>query len=599
MKLTQTIPSLIAIGLAALTGLGTAQAQSGSQSEANLSDGPLSLNASMPSEVRTGESFEYEIQVQNKSDNIALHQIVLSQAKAKGFSVESMKLESEMDKNKKKSGKNNKSKQKNKSDKQSSNKSSSKASGNSDSSQQNQSDSKESSDSAGEITIKKLMPGQSDTVMVKATADKEGSLKACLEIKSYKPAICLTSQVVKPDLELTKKAPEKSNICKMIELQYTVKNNGSGDVGKFEIVDKLGKGLSTIEGKDKLSFDIDGLTAGETRQFVARVYAKNSGTFSSRATAKAKNSDLKSRSSETTTKVVATELDVRVNGPNKIYNEEPVTFNAEVTNTGNAPANDVQLTVQWPDAVSFVDMSDPEISKSDESSSDDSDNQSSTSGEPTVASSGSASASSSKSGKSNKKSDMEMTSEEMSISQLKPGETATFSYTVRPGDADEIPTRVKAMAICAVDQAQDESAARSKTTATAMARTKVQRLPAMQLLVVDDEDPVPNGSNVTYTIRVWNEGDAPAKNVQLTAKLPEGLQFKEADGPTDATSEGQTVSFGELKTVEAGDRLDYRLTATSKGSGSVLLEVELESESLDKNVKSDEPTRLYSGQVSN
>ncbi len=38
-----------------------------------------------------------------------------------------------------------------------------------------------------------------------------------------------------------------------------------------------------IEGNSTLKFDVDGLKAGDTREFVARVYATRAGAFSSRA----------------------------------------------------------------------------------------------------------------------------------------------------------------------------------------------------------------------------------------------------------------------------------------------------------------------------
>lgn len=78
----------------------------------------------------------------------------------------------------------------------------------------------------------------------------------------------------------------------MITLTYTVKNGGSGDVGAFTVTDPLGSDLQTIEGNKTLEFKVDGLAAGDTRKFEARVFAVNAGEYSSRAEAKATDSDL-------------------------------------------------------------------------------------------------------------------------------------------------------------------------------------------------------------------------------------------------------------------------------------------------------------------
>lgn len=55
-------------------------------------------------------------------------------------------------------------------------------------------------------------PGEIRTLVVRAAADKEGELKSCLELTSYTPALCLTSRVVKPELEIVKTAPEEANL---------------------------------------------------------------------------------------------------------------------------------------------------------------------------------------------------------------------------------------------------------------------------------------------------------------------------------------------------------------------------------------------------
>lgn len=127
----------------------------------------------------------------------------------------------------------------------------------------------------------------------------------------------------------------------------------------------------------------------------------------------------------------------------------------------------------------------------------------------------------------------------------------------------------------------------------AMADVKVLRLPALQLQVVDDEDPVQDGTSVTYTIEVWNEGDAPDSNVEIVATLPDALEFKDADGPTEASSDGKRIKFAPIETMEAGDRAQYTVTATPTGSGAVRFEASLKSKMLQQEVLGEEPTQLF------
>ncbi len=582
-------------------------------------DGLLSLTANMPEEIRAGEEFTYSVKVTNASDNVTLHDIKLKQLKAKGFSVDSMSSASKQSdskgesdskgqsKSKGESDSKGQSKSKGQSDSQDQSKSKSQSASESQSKSKSQSASESQSESKGDdkskgqseskggdnangnITIAVLKPGESKTINVTASADEEGELRSCLAIVNYMPAICLTSRVIKPELELTKTAPKEANRCDVIKLEYTFKNGGSGDVGAFVVTDSLGKGLATIDGDSTLKFDVDGLAAGDSRTFIAKVYASKPGSFSSRAVAKAENSDLKSRSKETTTDVIAADLDVQVQGPNRLYGEKLAKFTAHVTNTGNTTADDVNVNVYWPEACDLVDLSTPKMQSSNSTSSQSNQKKQ---GEPTVAKNAGGAGDSS-SAKKNDKADVAMSDKSLSIGRLEAGQTAVFEYAIRTRDVKTLPTKVVARYVCDVDAAEDQANAKSETVATAMARVEIVRLPALQLVVLDDQDPVNKNSNVVYTIRVWNEGDAADSNVAVSAELPEGLKFVRAEGPTENSVDGSKITFEPVKTMKPGDRADYKVTAKCTGSGDVRFSATLSSKSLKKEVTGEEPTRLF------
>lgn len=549
----------IACAAIAIAGIGKADAEQSMQT----GDGLLMIKADMPPQARVGASFTYSVEVMNASDNVTLHDIELKQRKAKGFTVEAVSLKGE--------------EKSSEGDRTEVNRSAANA--------KDQSKDK-SEGKSRKMKISTLKPGDRRQFIVTATADEEGELRSCLEIASYTPAICLVSQVVKPELELTKMAPQEANRCSVIELTYKVKNGGSGDVGKFTITDALGEGLATIEGNNELSFPVDGLAAGETREFVARVYAQRPGEFSSRAMAKAENSDLKSRSKETTTKVITAELGAKVDGPSRIYGDDLAEFTATITNTGNVAADSVNVTVSWPRTANLADMGDYAIMQSKKSSKSSS-QQSQT--EPTMANK----QASSKSNERGESTGIQMQSESFVIDRLEAGKTAEFSYAVRTDNLSELPTRVEARYVCTVDAADDQTKSTNKVTAMAMARVKVVRLPALQLAVVDDEDPVRNGSKVRYTINVWNEGDAPDENVRLVAKLPNNLIFDSADGPTKVNNEAGKITFEPIASMQPGDRAEFTVTAKPSGTGNARFEAALTSKMLQSEVIGEEPTRLF------
>jgi len=375
----------------------------------------------------------------------------------------------------------------------------------------------------------------------------------------------------------------------VIELEYTVKNGGSGDVGPFVVTDTLGEGRAAIEGDNTLKFQVDGLKAGDSRQFVARVCATKPGSFSSRSIAKAENSDLKSRSKETMTEVIAADLDVQVEGPNRLYGEQLGKFTSRVANTGNSAGEDVRVNVDWPEACNLVDFSDPTMESSNQSSSKPAKQ---SQGGPTLARDA-GEANTDSNDKASNTVEFVMSEKSFTIGRLEAGQTAVFEYAIRTGNVETLPTKVIARYVCSVDAAGDKANAKSETVAMALARAEVVRLPAMQLVVFDDQDPVATNSDVVYSIRVWNEGDANDSNVTVKAEIPDGLEFISAKVPTEHSVDGSTVTFKAIKTMEPGARADYKVTAKSTGNGDVRFAAMLNSKSLTKEVTGEEPTRRF------
>jgi uncharacterized repeat protein (TIGR01451 family) len=269
--------------------------------------------------------------------------------------------------------------------------------------------------------------------------------------------------------------------------------------------------------------------------------------------------------------------------------------------TGNVAAEDVRVQLHWPTAANLVDVSAPamrneqgnqQAEKSDKEKSSESQNGPTPAKDKSAKSDGKSQSEDQQSDRQSETS-MEMSERVLVIDRLEAGQTATFDYAVRAGDLDKLPTKIVATYVCTVDPAEDQAKSTARTQSTAMATAKVVRLPAMQMMVIDDEDPVIKGDQVVYTIRVWNEGDAPDSNVRLQAELPAGLEFVSADGPTKNSQDGSTIAFEPIKTMEPGDRADYKVTAKGTGDEAVRFQANLTSKHLPSQVSAEEPTRLF------
>ncbi|MEZ6111250.1 MAG: hypothetical protein R3C99_09580 [Pirellulaceae bacterium] len=675
-RLSQTARLALAtlIGISAAT-LSTAQAQQ-SQPRNDVTTRPdgqamnrqmlripgdaamIGIQAMAPQEVRVGERFHYEVAVKNLTDNVVLHNIKLKQDSGQGFQIEKANLESsakpqgdEQQRDSQANDARNSSNRQRRQDQA--------ASSDQDQSDRNaknargarqfaeaRSEGYESDDSRkksgkggqsnsgqakNEWTIDKLMPGETRVLHVQAAADQEGQTRACLAVTSYQPSLCLMMKVVKPELELVKQAPDTATLCRTIEVEYFVKNEGSGPTDSFVIRDELADGLQTTNGDKNLEFKVDPLEPNETKKFVATLTAIKSGSFSSRAVAERENGE-QVRSNQTTTQVRQADLRVAINGPEVEYIRRPVTYQIRVTNSGDAPAPNTQLVMHYPDDVRLARVGDPRRQMDDsqgnqqqsrsnrsnearrnaanndsdervsrqapepaaardsqrsQQSNDDADNES-TSNQRSNENANNASDQGSQANNQEQSFAETHASRDWQLGTLEPGETVTLNVTVRGSEAQMLKQKVVATFDCDADHGK------AKTQAVAMAETELIALPALLLTVVDNHDPVAQDDEVVYSIVVVNQGDAPDHQVKVTAELPQALEFVDAEGPTKAQQSGRSLDFGPIEQLDAGERATWQVRAKAKpNKGDILFQASLKSDGLSRTARAEEPTQLF------
>lgn len=127
------------------------------------------------------------------------------------------------------------------------------------------------------------------------------------------------------------------------------------------------------------------------------------------------------------------------------------------------------------------------------------------------------------------------------------------------------------------------------------ATQKPTPLPSGVLLeVVDLVDPLEVGTVGTYLITVTNQGSILAiTKIEITATLPEQLEYMSSEGPTEASAEGQVIRFAPLETLYAGEEVVYRLKAKAVGVGDIRFQLELTTDQSSKPILETESTFLY------
>ena len=579
MRHPRLFTTATALGLLAAGGFSTAHADHHERSgTGNAANGILDVSADVPQEVRVGQQMTFDITVTNVSDDVELRDVQLEANSPGQLVIESAKISGQQNQNRQQ-GQN---RQQNQNRQQGQDR------------QQGQNRQSNDGSGAGMMTIDSIGPGETRTISVTASAEKEGDINACLLVTSYTPAICLRTSAVKPELEITKTAPETARLCEPIVVKYTVRNSGSADLQNLTIEDQLPQGLMTVDGEKTFSYPVEGgLKAGDARAFEVTLRASEPGEFTSRAVAKAKGMELKDRSQQTTTTVEAARLDVALDGPNEVYLGQPVTYTIRVTNNGNVDALDTRVAFEYPTNAQLARAGEPSDSDRAVQSSREDDGR-----QPNRAMNGNRQGRDRGQANNNRPSDrrtskmpqMDVASRTFELGDLAAGQTREMSVTLQPTEGDAVRPVAIAQALCDLDQ--DESA--SRLVSTAYARTGIVTLPAMLLECYDNEQDRTYDGKFTYTVRIYNQGDAADNNVKLTAQMPEGLTFVSADGPTDVTADGQKLTFDTIDTFEPGQQEVWKIQTKSKdgAEGDVRFKVELNTEAMDSPATAEEPTRL-------
>jgi uncharacterized repeat protein (TIGR01451 family) len=116
---------------------------------------------------------------------------------------------------------------------------------------------------------------------------------------------------------------------------------------------------------------------------------------------------------------------------------------------------------------------------------------------------------------------------------------------------------------------------------------------ALQMSVKDSSDPVAVGQRVTYTVRVKNAGTRAAKQVRVSAEVPEALRPTRGTGPgAAATVAGPKVTFPAVDALAPGAEATFVIEAEARLPGDARFAVEVRSPSQAQPLRAVEPTRV-------
>lgn len=124
-------------------------------------------------------------------------------------------------------------------------------------------------------------------------------------------------------------------------------------------------------------------------------------------------------------------------------------------------------------------------------------------------------------------------------------------------------------------------------------QTEIIGIPAILLEVVDVADPIEIGKEVTYNIKVTNQGSSSVGNLRLVCDLPASLEFVSAAGPTEAKVADRKVNTEVLATLDAKAAVTWQIVVKATKADDARFKVELRSDQFEQPIEEDESTQLY------
>ena len=357
----------------------------------------------------------------------------------------------------------------------------------------------------------------------------EGEQCACFCATATPVRFC-SLLCAKPVLTCEKCGP--AEVCPGDPVHYTitVTNHGSCTAEEVVVTDNVPEGLEHSSNLRTLVYKLGSLEPCQTKQVNICMTAVKRGTVCNTVVVTACNAD--TVSCQWCTLVSCCGIELTKVGPKEQQIGKNADYQITVTNTGDKPLTEVIVTDNAPNSTSIVAANGATVN-----------------GNQAV----------------------------WKLKELKPAEKVTFTITLTTCVPGCFTNRV------GVTNCQDCNACAEYTT-------RWKGRPALNLCIVDTDNPICINDPTSYLITVVNQGSESDSNVVVTLRFPKEVVPTGVVGDSAGTISGQTVTFAPVSSLAPRQTLKYRVDARAKESGDARVIVEVTSDSVKTPITQQEST---------
>ena len=381
-----------------------------------------------------------------------------------------------------------------------------------------------------------LEPSGERTVTLQLVPEREGELGSVARV-TFEAAASVRTISTRPDLKIVQRAPEQVLIGQQLEIELEVSNPGTGVATGVILQEDVPDGLEHPKGK-QLDNVIGSLAPGEVRRQVLRLRAVAPGQIQN--IVRLVGDDGLTTESTVNVQVIAPQLALELEGPNRRFLERQATFNVNLANVGTADATNVELVAYLDRGFSFV----------------------STEYEGQY--------------------DPAKHAVYWSLAELPAEGHGSVPLRLLPIQEGERAIRLEAVGDLNL-AAQHEKV------------VSVDTLAELTFSITDDSDPIEVGSDVTYEIRINNRGSRDDADVRLQMMLPAGLQLVRSDSEASTNDRG-LIAFAPTLTLPAGQEIVHRVVVRGLQPGTHIVKAMVTSQQSTTQVMKEESTMVYADQ---